>query len=90
MPVVVIGLSWRVWLGVTVRRERRYCKLGFPPSIFRIFAMARFSRFYGAVAGREIYLSSSVPITSLAESRYLFLEPSLGMAEAVHFMDIVA
>ena len=90
MPVVVNGPSWRVWPGVTVRRERRYCTLGFPPSIFRVFAMARLSRFYGAVAGRGIYVSSSVPITSLAGSRDRFLEPFLGMADAVHFMDTVA
>ena len=90
MPVVVIGPSWRVWLGVTVRRERRYGTLGFLPSIFKVFVMARLSRFCGAVAGRGIYLSSSVPITSLAGSRDHFLEPFLGMADAVHFMDTVA
>ena len=53
MSVVVIGPLWRVWLGVTVRRERRYCTLGFPPSIFRVFAMARLSRFTEQLLAEE-------------------------------------
>ena len=52
--------------------------------------MARLSRFYGAVSGRGIHLSLSVLIRSLAISRDRFLEPFLGMADAVHLMDTVA
>ena len=90
MPVIAIGPSWRVWSGVTVRRERCYDTLGFPSSILRVLAIARLSHFYGAVVGRGIYLTSSVPITSLAVSRDRFLEPFLGMADVVHLMDTVA
>ena len=53
--------------------ETQFDTLGFTPSIFRVLAMARLSRFYGAVAGRGNHLSSLVPITSLAGSRDRFL-----------------
>ena len=90
MPVAPIGPTWKVLSGVTVRREHRYDTFGFPPSIFRVVAMTRLSRFYGAVAGRGIHLRTSVLITSLAGSYDRFLESILGMAGVVRLMDTVA